>query len=207
MSLLQPHLKSTDTTSSSDPHYNMILLNNLVHTERPPPPPSSSSSSAHHRHHHHHHPQHQHQHQSSSIAATSPPPPPPLQHNRVPRRPGRHPNGIDAPIIDPPNMDPPSFDFVTGGGMGSGMGGGGGYCGGGLGSVASENSTALLSELLTHVRQINEEMHSRASGQDTDDHYKSEWRMVALVLDRILLIIFFIMTLFTCVTIFVNVPH
>ena len=113
---------------------------------------------------------------------------PPTRH--VPRRPGRHPNGIDAPLIDP------HLEYGVGGG---GVGGGGGGSGG--------ESSALLSELLQHVRQINEEMHSRASSKDTDEHYKSEWRMVALVLDRILLIVFFIMTLFTCVTIFVNVPH
>ena len=69
----------------------------------------------------------------------------------------------------------------------------------------SDNNT-VLGELLAHVRQLNEEIHQRHIGNDADEHYKSEWRMVALILDRILLILFFIMTVFTCVVIFVNVP-
>ncbi len=68
------------------------------------------------------------------------------------------------------------------------------------------DNNAVLGELLAHVRQLNEEIHQRHIGSDADEHYKSEWRMVALILDRILLIIFFIMTVFTCVVIFVNVP-
>ena len=91
---------------------------------------------------------------------------------------GRHANGLDASAPMDPHLE-----------------------------YGSSDSNGILCELLSHVRQINEEMHARHSGKDTEEHYKSEWRMVALVLDRILLIIFFIMTLFTCVTIFVNVPH
>ena len=72
-------------------------------------------------------------------------------------------------------------------------------------SDLSDNNT-VLGELLAHVRQLNEEIHQRHIGNDADEHYKSEWRMVALILDRILLILFFIMTVFTCVVIFVNVP-
>ena len=68
------------------------------------------------------------------------------------------------------------------------------------------DSNTVLGELLAHVRQLNEEIHQRHIGNDADEHYKSEWRMVALILDRILLILFFIMTVFTCVVIFVNVP-
>lgn len=71
----------------------------------------------------------------------------------------------------------------------------------------SSNSNSILCELLSHVKQINEEMHGRHTTKDADEVYKSEWRMVALVLDRLLLIIFFVMTVFTCVVIFVNVPH
>ena len=70
----------------------------------------------------------------------------------------------------------------------------------------SDNGSVIC-ELLHHVKQINEELHSRNVNRDVDDHYKSEWRMVALVLDRILLIIFFIVTVFTSVVIFINVPH
>lgn len=66
---------------------------------------------------------------------------------------------------------------------------------------------SVMCELLHHVKQINEELHSRHVNKDVDDHYKSEWRMVALVLDRMLLIIFFIITVFTSVVIFINVPH
>ena len=69
------------------------------------------------------------------------------------------------------------------------------------------DSGSVLLELLGHVKQLNEELHQRHASDDTEEHYKSEWRMVALVLDRILLILFFIMTVFTCVVIFVNVPH
>ena len=69
------------------------------------------------------------------------------------------------------------------------------------------DSNSVLCELLNHVKQINEELHGRHTNQDADEVYKCEWRMVALVLDRLLLIIFFIITVFTCVVIFVNVPH
>ena len=69
------------------------------------------------------------------------------------------------------------------------------------------DSNSILCDLLSHVKQINEELHGRHTNQDADEVYKTEWRMVALVLDRLLLIIFFIMTVFTCVVIFVNVPH
>ena len=69
------------------------------------------------------------------------------------------------------------------------------------------DSTGILGEMLCHVKQMNEEIHQRHVSADADEQYKSEWRMVALVLDRILLILFFIMTVFTCVVIFVNVPH
>ena len=66
---------------------------------------------------------------------------------------------------------------------------------------------AIMADVLTNVRQLNEEIHSRHVTQDMDEYYKSEWRMVALVLDRLLLILFFILTVLICVTIFVNVPH
>ena len=66
---------------------------------------------------------------------------------------------------------------------------------------------SIMSELLSNTRSITEEIHSRNIAKDVDDHYKSEWRMVALVLDRILLILFFLMTLFTCIVIFINVPY
>lgn len=62
-------------------------------------------------------------------------------------------------------------------------------------------------EILNHVRQLNEELHVRHVNRNMEDHYKGEWRMVALVLDRLLLITFFVMTVFTGVVIFVNVPH
>ena len=65
---------------------------------------------------------------------------------------------------------------------------------------------ALMFEMLSHVKQMNEEIHQRHVVDDADEHYKSEWRMVALALDRILLILFFLMTLFTCIVIFINVP-
>lgn len=65
----------------------------------------------------------------------------------------------------------------------------------------------LLTELVFHVKQINEELRQRHITRNAVDYYKSEWRMVALVLDRILLIVFFIITVFTCVIIFINVPH
>ena len=66
---------------------------------------------------------------------------------------------------------------------------------------------SVICELLHYVKQINEEMHSRHINHDVDDHYKSEWRMVALVLDRVLLILFFIITVFTSLVIFINVPY
>ena len=70
----------------------------------------------------------------------------------------------------------------------------------------SDKETVRL-ELLSSVRQMNDRLHMRHSNSDKDEYYKSEWRMVALVLDRLLLIVFFIMTVFICVAIFVNVPH
>lgn len=76
-----------------------------------------------------------------------------------------------------------------------------------VGELDQSDSTSVLVELLNHMKQLTEELHHRHVTDDTDAHYKSEWRMVALVLDRILLLIFFIMTVFTCVVIFVNVPH
>ena len=69
------------------------------------------------------------------------------------------------------------------------------------------DTNAILCELLSHVKQLNEEIHQRHMTGDTDDHYKSEWRMVALVLDRILLILFFCVTVFTSTVIFINVPR
>ena len=65
----------------------------------------------------------------------------------------------------------------------------------------------VMGDMLSHVRMMNEEIHQRHVAQDADEHYKSEWRMVALILDRILLILFFLMTSFTCIVIFINVPH
>ena len=58
------------------------------------------------------------------------------------------------------------------------------------------DSNSILCELLAHVKQINEELHIRQVDKESDDHFKSEWR-----------IIFFVMTCFTCIIIFVNVPH
>ncbi len=72
---------------------------------------------------------------------------------------------------------------------------------------SSSDSAGVLGEMLCHVKQMNEEIHTRHVASDADEQYKSEWRMVALVLDRILLILFFTMTVFTCVVIFVNVPY
>ena len=69
------------------------------------------------------------------------------------------------------------------------------------------DASSVMCEVLSHVRQLNEEIHNRHTASDSDHHYKSEWRMVALVLDRMLLILFFIITVFTCVVIFVNVPY
>ena len=65
---------------------------------------------------------------------------------------------------------------------------------------------SVIGDLLSHVKQLNEEIHNRHTSQEAEEHYKSEWRMVALVLDRMLLIIFFIITILTSVIIFVNVP-
>ena len=65
----------------------------------------------------------------------------------------------------------------------------------------------VMGDILSHVRMVNEEIHQRHVAQDADEHYKSEWRMVALVLDRILLILFFLMTSIMSIVIFVNVPH
>lgn len=68
------------------------------------------------------------------------------------------------------------------------------------------DTNSLLCELVAHVKQINEELHMRHYDKEHDEQYKSEWQLVALVLDRCLLVIFFIMTSFICVIIFVNVP-
>ena len=65
----------------------------------------------------------------------------------------------------------------------------------------------VMGDILSHVRMVNEEIHQRHVAQDADEHYKSEWRMVALVLDRILLILFFLVTSIMSIVIFVNVPH
>ena len=68
------------------------------------------------------------------------------------------------------------------------------------------DTNTLLYELLSHVKQVNEEIHQHLSAMETDDILKSEWRLVALILDRLLLILFFIMTCFTSIVIFINVP-
>ncbi len=79
---------------------------------------------------------------------------------------------------------------------------------GGLGGcdLGEGSNNEALYELVSHVKQINEELHQRYVSQDGDDQLKSEWRMIAVVLDRLLLIIFLIMTIFTSIIIFVNVP-
>ena len=71
----------------------------------------------------------------------------------------------------------------------------------------NQEGSVVMGDMLSHVRMINEEMHQRHVAQDADEHYKSEWRMVALVLDRIFLILFFLMTSIMSIVIFVNVPH
>ena len=71
---------------------------------------------------------------------------------------------------------------------------------------APPEQNEAMCDMLSHVKMLNEEIHQRHVAKDADDHYKSEWRMVALILDRILLILFFLMTTFTCVVIFINVP-
>ncbi|KAK2147143.1 hypothetical protein LSH36_568g03027 [Paralvinella palmiformis] len=69
------------------------------------------------------------------------------------------------------------------------------------------DTNTLLYELLCHVKQVNEEIHQHLTNQETEEIFKSEWRLVALILDRLLLILFFIMTCFTSIVIFVNVPN
>ena len=71
----------------------------------------------------------------------------------------------------------------------------------------SGDNSSMLQELLHHVKQLTEELHQRHINSDADTHFKSEWRMVALVLDRLLLIIFFIITVLTSTVIFLNQPN
>lgn len=70
-----------------------------------------------------------------------------------------------------------------------------------------EQGDSVMQELMSHVKQINEELHQRHTAQEHEEQLKSEWRMVAHVLDRLLLILFFLMTIFTSAVIFVNIPH
>ena len=72
--------------------------------------------------------------------------------------------------------------------------------------VDSGDTYGVLCELLSQVKQIGSDLHENHRVSEFDTLYKSEWRKVALVLDRLLLITFFVVTCITCGTIFINVP-
>ena len=74
------------------------------------------------------------------------------------------------------------------------------------GDGGSGEGGSLLPELLHHVRIIADELRNKHVMDETEEQCKSEWRTVALVIDRLLLITFFIVTVFTCSVIFINVP-
>jgi hypothetical protein len=65
----------------------------------------------------------------------------------------------------------------------------------------------ILSELTTIIDQINADLRRNYKHANNEELRKSEWRKVALVLDRLLLIAFFVVTCFACTAIFANVPR
>ena len=70
----------------------------------------------------------------------------------------------------------------------------------------SSDASKIMPELLHHVRIISNELQTKHKSDQQEEHYRSEWRTVALVVDRLLLITFFIITVFTTAVIFMNVP-
>ena len=69
----------------------------------------------------------------------------------------------------------------------------------------NENAN-VLPEMLRYVKIICNEMQNKHQQDDRQEHFRSEWRTIALVVDRLLLITFFIVTSFTTAIIFMNVP-
>jgi hypothetical protein len=73
--------------------------------------------------------------------------------------------------------------------------------------VSSDNEThQLLGELLFHIRKMSTKTQERYATRAFEDCYKAEWRQVAQVFDRVLLITFFLMTSVTTITIFAMAP-
>ena len=73
------------------------------------------------------------------------------------------------------------------------------------GLLDTQETNRLLHHLLVTVRQIGEELHQRNRMTSLDQSYKAEWRQVARVIDRTLLIVIFVVTGCTSVAIFARV--
>jgi hypothetical protein len=65
----------------------------------------------------------------------------------------------------------------------------------------------ILCELASVIGQINSDLSRNNKRAHKEELRKSEWRKVALVLDRLLLITFFVITCLACTAIFANVPR
>jgi hypothetical protein len=63
----------------------------------------------------------------------------------------------------------------------------------------------LLRRLLTAVQGIGDELRQRGNASSEATALKTEWREVACVLDRTLLVVFFVITIITSVAIFARV--
>ena len=73
--------------------------------------------------------------------------------------------------------------------------------------ISNDNETyQLLIEILHHVRKMSTKMQERLAVKALKNCYKIEWRQVAQVCDRVLLITFFLMTTVTTITIFAMAP-
>ena len=73
-------------------------------------------------------------------------------------------------------------------------------------NIEQTDNANVMPELLRYVKIICGEMQGKHQQDERQEHFRSEWRTIALVVDRLLLIVFFIVTAFTTAIIFINVP-
>ena len=72
--------------------------------------------------------------------------------------------------------------------------------------LTTARSKRQLRELLFQVKLLNSNVIKKHDSQELANDYKTEWRLVALTLDRLLLCLFIIMTAFVITITFINIP-